>query len=220
MKNSNKVICIIIIAIIIAGLITYVTKRFNMELIYSNRDQMVISDEKEFDVNKVTDIAKEILIDRRVSVRKVDKFSNSIEIIAAYISDEEKESIVAKLNEEYGTEIANDSIIINTIANTKVIDIVKPYLIPALITFGVTLAYFLIMYHNIGILKVLLLSCLIPVISELLLFSIVAVARIPFGRLTSAIALGAYIISIMGLTYKFQNYKENLNLENKKENDE
>lgn len=220
MKNSNKVICIIIIAIIIAGLITYVTKRFNMELIYSNRDQMVISDEKEFDINKVTDIAKEILIDRRVSVRKVDKFSNSIEIIAAYISDEEKESIVAKLNEEYGTEIANDSIIINTIANTKVIDIVKPYLIPALITFGVTLAYFLIMYHNIGILKVLLLSCLIPVISELLLFSIVAVARIPFGRLTSAIALGAYIISIMGLTYKFQNYKENLNLENKKENDE
>ena len=220
MKNSNKVICIIIIAIIIAGLITYVTKRFNMELIYSNRDQMVISDEKEFDINKVTDIAKEILIDRRVSVRKVDKFSNSIEIIAAYISDEEKESIVAKLNEEYGTEIANDSIIINTIANTKVIDIVKPYLIPALITFGVTLAYFLIMYHNIGILKVLLLSCLIPVISELLLFSIVAIARIPFGRLTSAIALGVYIISIMGLTYKFQNYKENLNLENKKENDE
>ena len=76
------------------------------------------------------------------------------------------------------------------------------------------------MYHNIGILKVLLLSCLIPVISELLLFSIVAIARIPFGRLTSAIALGVYIISIMGLTYKFQNYKENLNLENKKENDE
>lgn len=220
MKNSNKIVCIVVIAIIIVGLISYATKKFNMELIYSNRDQIIVSNEKEIDLNKVTRIAKDILTDRRVSVRKVDKFSNSVEIIAAYISNEEKENLIAKINEECGTEIANDAVEIKTIADNKVIDLIKPYLIPGAITLGVLLAYFLLIYHNIGILKVIIFTCLIPIISELVLFSVVAIARIPFGRITSAIAVGVYLISIMGLTYKFQNDKKNLVLENKKENDE
>ena len=54
---------------------------------------------------------------------------------------------------------------------------------------------------------------------ELLYYSIIAITRIPFGRVTNAIAVGIYVLAIMIITVCFKNEKDKLKENIKKEND-
>ena len=82
------------------------------------------------------------------------------------------------------------------------------------------MVYFIIVYRKIGLKKVLLKGIFIPIIVELFFYSVIAITRIPYGRIVNAIAIGLYIISIYGLTTYFQKEKENLLENDKKEFDE
>lgn len=218
-QGNAKIVYIIIALIIIIGAIICGVKGFNIELQYSNRQQMILSHSTEFDVSKIEEISKSILENREVKVQKVERFGNAIEIVSSKISDEEKENIIKKINEECDMDISNDDIKIVDIPNTRIRDILKPYILPGIITFVAVLLYFTIMYHKIGLNKVLLKGILIPIITEMLYYSIIAITRVPFGRITNAIAIGLYIISIGALAIYFQNEKEKLPKNDKKEND-
>lgn len=220
MKDTNKILCIIIAIIIIIGAIVCKTKGFNIELTYSNRDKINLSSNSELDSDKVEEIAKEILTDRKVKVQKLERFGNAVEVIAESISDEEKTNLINKINEECNSNISNDDTEITSISNTKIRDILKPYILPAVITFAAVLLYFIIMYHKLGLRTILLKGIFVPIISELVYYSLIAIARIPFGRITNSIAIGIYVVAIGALTVKFQNEKEKLPKNNdKKEND-
>ena len=77
------------------------------------------------------------------------------------------------------------------------------------------------MYHKNGTKKVLIKSILIPIAAELLYYSIIAIFRIPFGRVTNGVAIGVYVLAIGYLAIIFQNEKEKLQIKenNKKENE-
>ena len=219
-KNTKKIVCLIAIIIIIIGAIICKTKGFNIELMYSNRQSLNISSSTELDVSKIEEISKEILTDRKVKVQKLERFGNALQITAETISDEEKENIINKINEELGSNISNDNATVETIANTKIRDILKPYILPAIVTFAAVLLYFLIVYNKIGLNKVLLNGIFVPIIVELVYYSLIAITRVEFGRITNSIAIGIYIITIGALAIKFQNAKEKLpKNEDKKEND-
>ena len=220
MKSTNKIIYAIIAIIIIIGAVICKTKGFNIELSYSNRQQINISNSTELDTKKIEEIAKNILTDRKVRVQRLERFGNAMQITADSISEEEKQNVINKINEECGTDISNDDTTIVTVPNTKIRDILKQYILPAVITFAGVLLYFLIMYHKIGISKVLLKGILTPIIAELLYYSIIAITRVEFGRIVNSIAIGLYIVMIGILTIRFQKEKENLPTNiNKKEND-
>lgn len=218
-QGNAKIIYIIIALIIIIGAIICGVKGFNIELQYSSRQEMILSHSTEFDVSKIEEISKSILENREVKVQKVERFGNAIEIVSSKISDEEKENIIKKINEECNMDISNDNIKIVDIPNTRIRDILKPYILPGIVTFVAVLLYFIIMYHKIGLNKVLLRGILIPIITEILYYSIIAITRVSFGRITNAIAIGLYIISIGALAIYFQNEKEKLPKNDKKEND-
>lgn len=209
---------IIMAIIIIIGVIVYKIKGFNMELLYSSRDEILVSSGKELDLNKIEKIAKDVLGNKKISVQEFERFGNAVEIIATSISEEEKESIVNKINEENGTDISKDNIKITNISNTRIKDIIKPYILPIIITLVASNLYFVIMYSKIGLSKILIKGFCVPVFTVLLFYGIVSIIRIPFGRITNGVAIGLYIASIYMLSIKFQNEKQ-LYL-NKKENDE
>lgn len=218
-QGNAKIIYVIIALIIIIGAIVCGVKGFNIELQYSSRQEMILSHSTEFDVSKIEEISKSILENKEVKVQKVERFGNAIEIVSSKISDEEKENIIKKINEECNMDISNDNIKIVDIPNTRIRDILKPYILPGIVTFVAVLLYFIIMYHKIGLNKVLLRGILIPIITEILYYSIIAITRVSFGRITNAIAIGLYIISIGALAIYFQNEKEKLPKNDKKEND-
>lgn len=219
MKNT-KIVLIIAAIIIIVGAIICKTKGFNIELAYANRERINVSSSQELDTIKIEEISKSILTDRKVKVQKLERFGNAVQIIADSISDEEKQNIVNKINEECGTDISNDDTKIVKISNTKIRDILKPYILPGVITFAAILLYFVIMYHKLGLKTVLLKGIFIPIIAELVYYSLIAITRIEFGRIANSIAIGIYVVAVGVLVIKFQNEKEKLPKNNdKKEND-
>lgn len=220
MKSTKKIGLIIVAIIIIVGAIVCKTKGFNVELTYSNRQQMNVSSSTELDVKKIEEISKSILTDRKVKVQKLERFGNAVQIIAETISDEEKQNVVNKINEECGTDISNDDTKIVTIPNTRIRDILKPYILPSIITFAAVLLYFVIMYHKLGLRMVLLKGIFTPLIAELVYYSLIAITRVEFGRIANSFGIGLYILAVGMLEIKFQNQKEKLPKNNdKKEND-
>ena len=218
-QKKAKILCIIIAIIIIAGAIVIGVKGFNIELIYTNRQEIVITNNTGLNLNEIKEIAESVLENKKVKVQKNQKFENSAIIISKEISEEEKENIVNKVNEKYSADISKDDVNIINVANTRIRDILKPYILPGIITFVIILLYFLIVYNKIGIKKVLLTGIFTPIIVELLYYSIIGITRIPFGRITNSIAIGLYIASIGAITVLFQNEKEKLVENEEKEND-
>ena len=219
---KNKLLYIVLIIVIIIGAIVYKAKGFNKELNYSNRQEFEISAASTFDVSKVESIAKEILSNRKVKVQKVERFDNALEIISTEISEEEKQNIINKVNEEYNENISNEGISIITITSTRVLDIFKPYVLTAIISLIIVMLYFLLLYNKIGIKKVLINGISIPILAELAYYSLIIIVRIPLGRVTNCVAVGIYLLTIGALSVCFQNEKEKMIIkeENEKENDE
>lgn len=105
-KSTKKIIYLIIAIIIIIGAIVCKAKGFNIELMYSNRQQISISNSTELDTNKIEEISKSILVGRKVKVQELERFGNAVQIISESISDEEKQNLINKINEECGTDIS------------------------------------------------------------------------------------------------------------------
>ncbi len=214
---KNKLLYIILIIVIIVGAIVYKVKGVNKELNYSNRQEFEISAASTFDVSKVEEIAKSVITNRQIKVQKVERFENALEIISAEISEEEKENIINKINEEYNENISNEDVKITSVTATRIIDILRPYILPIIIAMVIVLLYFVILYNKIGITEVLTKGIILPILVELSYYAIIAITRIPFGRITNSIALGIFIVTIGMLAICFQNKKEKLVIESKKE---
>ena len=216
---KNKLLCIVALFIIIVGAIVYQFKGFNKELNYSNRQQFEISATSTFDISKVENIAKEVLTNRKVKIQKVERFNNALEIISTEISEDEKKNIIKKINEEYNETISNENISIISVSETRVHDILKPYIIPGIIALSTLLLYYILVYHKLGVNRVLVLGTFLPIMVELLYYKSIVIFRIPFGRITNSIAVGIYILTVVLLTMYFHNEKQELDIvgENKNE---
>ena len=61
-----------------------------------------------------------------------------------------------------------------------------------------------IRYYKLGSLRVLLKSVLALIISQAVLFSLIAIIRIPVGRLTIPMVLMVYMLTLIGITTMFE----------------
>lgn len=205
MKTKNLVIYIIVCLIIIAGLAVWNAKRFHAELQYARRNQIQLSNYTGIDVSDVEKIASEVLGNNRFKVQRVETFGNSVAITANSITEEQRNQIVEKFNEKYKTELKSEDIEIVSIPRTRIKDVIKPFIAPGIGTLALVTIYFLIRFRKQGVKKVLLKTILLPIVAELLMFSIMAIARIPFGRLAVGFGVGLYFVSVLILTVLFEN---------------
>lgn len=215
-KQTNKLLLIIATIIVIVGAIFYLTKKFNMEENYLAREQIILSNNTGLDDAKIEEIAKSEL-NKKVTVNKVDRFGTTVQILADAITDEQKEKIVNKVNEDLALSISNDDVKITKISNTRIKDIIKPYIIPVIATSLAVLLYFAIIYNKLGIKKVLIKAICMPIATVAVYFSIIAITRIPFGRITLSFAIGIYAICITFVAICFKRQKDKILA--KKEND-
>jgi len=217
MSKINK-LSIVVVVIIIIGAIICKLKGFNIELDYINRQEINISISQEIDIEKIKEISKSVLNNKKIKIKKIGNFKNAVKIIAEEITVEEKKEIINKINEEYKSKINSDEIEIFKVPNTRIRDIIKPYILPGILTFVLIISYFIFIYNKNGFKEVFIISLCIPIFMEFLYYSIIAITRIPFGRITNSIAIGLYFMSIMYLASYFQ--KEKTIKNSKKENDE
>ena len=203
MKSMNikaKILSIILIIIIIAGIIVIGTKGFNFDLKYEKSQKIELYLEQEFEINDIKAITNEVMQGKQVMIQKVEVFEDTVSITAKEITDEEKTNLITKINEKYGTELSADTIETQNIPHTKARDILMPYAISTVII----LIYMAVRYHKLGSIKIILKTIGINILTQATLISIIAITRIPFGRLTIPMILLVYLLTMIGLTTKFE----------------
>lgn len=208
LKDPKKILFYAVITlIIIAGIVMVALKGFNMELRYkaNNKVELVIGEN--VDTSKIQEKADEVFGKGNSIVQLVEVFKDSVQITAKDITEEQKNNLVAKVNELYPQEVAEDGttktlldaskITIDSSQNARLRDFLKPYVIPTVVVTIVIIVYYAILYRKLGIAKVILKSLLNITIAQLVLLSVFAVSRFPMGRMTIPSVLLVYVTSLI-----------------------
>lgn len=217
LKDAKKIFCILLIAIIIiAGIVTVFLKGFNVELRYraQQKVELIIGEElSKEDLTKIQEKADEVFGKGNYIIQVVEVFKDTVQVTAREITEEQKNSLVAKVNELYPQESTEEGkepaklldaagIAIESSENARLREFLKPYIMPVIIVTIIILAYYAILYRKLGIVKVILKAGLGIVLSQAVLLSILAIIRFPMGRLTTPLVLLVYVISLINISGK------------------
>ena len=204
LSQNKKIIAAISALLIVVGVIIALTMGFNMELKYRNTQKVEMEIGKEFEKSEVKDIANEILGQENI-IQKLNAENDAVAIISKEMTDEQKEQLVNKINEKYELELQNENIEIINVPQIHLRDIIFKYISPFLIAGGIILAYLLVRYLKLGATKIIGTTIIGTIISQCLLFSVMAITRIPMGRLTIPMVIAVFVLTLYGLTIKFEN---------------
>ena len=218
--KKQKMIIAIIILIIIAGIIITATMGLNFDLRFQESKKVELYLGKDFEIKDIKQITNEVMPNQYVIVQKVEVYEDSVSIIAKDINDEQKQNLVNKVNEKYGTEISNDTTEIVTIPHTRGRDLVKPYILPFAISMIIILVYMAVRYRKLGVIKTVLQTIFVCILTQVVLLSIIAITRIPVGRLTMPISVAVYLLTLVGVTSNFVDLENKLKIENESEKEE
>ena len=198
MKQKNiKIITFAIVALVILiGIVVVGIWGFKKELRFEQSQSIDVYVEQSVDENKIKDITHDVLGTDSM-VQTVEIYKDMVIIRAKEITEEQKNNIVSKIKENYEFEQTAEDTTIDTVPATRIRDMYKKYVLPFTISGILVLVYMVIRYYKKGILKVLARTVAIPVVGELFLLSIIAIARIPVGRFTPIFVIGMYIASIL-----------------------
>lgn len=195
MTKAKKISLLISIILVIIGAILFAVIGFNYDLSYGQSKRIVVPMKDDFVLEDYNAIAKEIYGNAKVETISV--FREGVSIKVADTTDEQLDSLVSKINEKYGYEYTRDDLKVTELSKVKVVDIIKPAIIPIITTLLIALVYMLIRYRKMGILHITL-NLLVPVvIIQLLVFAIYLICRIPVTNILLPVSLTAYAISLI-----------------------
>ena len=220
MKNKNIIIYIIICLIIIAGIAVWEAKGFRTEMQFAPRKEIELTNYTGIEISDVENIASEVLGNTKFMVQRVETFGNAVVIVAKDITEEQRNNMVTKFNEKYGTNIKSENIEIVSIPFTRIKDTIKRFIVPGVATLILVFAYFVIRFKKIGWRKVAIKTIIAPAVAELLLFSIISIIRVPFSRLAVSLGVGVYVSIIIMLTVMFENQRNKIIKELETNNEE
>ena len=213
---KNKIIAVVLLLVLIAGIAVIALKGVNYELRFSDSKELDLYIEKQISVNDIKPIVKEVMGNQPISVRYVEEYGDSVAIIARDMTDEQKTEIINKINEKFGSEMQADSTELVTLSHVRGIDMVKKFVLPFAISTSIILVYLVIRYFKLGLVKVLLKSIIAIVLGQAELLSVLALTRFPIGRTTTLLVLTVYLVTLVVLTTRFENKLQEIKAEENK----
>lgn len=203
-SKKTKILAILIAIIIIVGMIVTFTIGLNFDLRYQEAKSVQLYLEKDFQIADIKQITDEVIPNQTVVIQKVEVFEDTVSILAKDMTEEQKGNLIHKVNEKYGLELSADSIQITNIPHTRGRDIVRPYIMPFAIATIIILVYMVVRYYKLGMIKTLLETVALLIVAQATLLSVMAIARIPIGRITIPLVLAVYVLSLIGITSCFE----------------
>ena len=179
LDGMKKLLLLGMILLIIAGCVVVALKGFNVSLIYRQHEELNLNIGKKVEKTDINNICKEVFNDKSFTIKPIELFEDSISIRAQAITNEEKNEIINKVNEKYGTEIVSDDISISQNPNIRIRDLIRPYRKPVIATSIVIMCYLYLKYRTNNAFKFLGKILAVIVLSELVLASLIAITRIP-----------------------------------------
>lgn len=200
----KKIISILLMCLIIAGVIIVATIGFNVGTKYSETTQISVKIGKEFEIKDIQKIANEVFEKQNVLVQYVELYKDMVQITVKDASEEQIKNLNEKINEKYEINNEISDILVTKQSNVKLRDIAKPYIIPVVTVSIITVLYVMVTFRKLGIGQVLYNTLMNMVSTQAILAGIYAVIRIPINRLTMVIAIILYMASI-GLNIVYLN---------------
>lgn len=201
---NKKIIYGIFALIVLVGAVLVVTIGLRLDMKNDANTKIYVYIGKEFDNNDIEQIAKETFETDTAIVQKVEIY-NEMALITIKEQNTENinekiESLNSKINEKYGLENKKEDIVINNETKINMYSVIKPYILPMLISLIVILVYSSIIYRKLGILKNIIIYVLTVIGSQLLYASILVITRLPFNMFIIPIGLIIYAITIVVVT--------------------
>lgn len=186
---NKKVVILGLSLLILAGIVVVLFRGFNVNFLLEQHEVIEFVIGKDFEMKDVQTICDEVFGDKKVVLKKVEVFDDAVSINVQSITNEEKENLVVKLNEKFGTSKSVSEVTIETVSNVRMRDWLKPYIQPIAISAVIILAYIAAKFREENLIKLLAKIIGIVAITILALLSILAIFRVPMSP-----------IYIMGLT--------------------
>ncbi len=214
----KKIVYAVLAVIIVLGIIVIATVGFNVDIIYSNHREVKVYIGKDYNIDEVQKIVNDVLPNEKIIINKVEKFNDSFIIKTNKVSDEQLETLKQKISEKYEISEENKENIITTsdVGNLRIRDLVRPYIVPIIITTVIILVYMSILYKRLGIVKVIIQELIVLVLVGALLLSIIAITRCPVNRMFIPSVLTVYVITIIATNIQFTKQLENLKSKDEK----
>jgi len=208
---SKKILILGLILLIIAGVVVIALKGLNVDLLTARHESINLRIGEEVNLNEFRKICKDVFGNKKIVVRKLELFGESVNICVESITDEEKEALANKLNEVYlsdETEESNkytaDTISVNTIPNIRIRDIINPYIRPIIIVGVIVVGYMLIRFRKTNSIKIIGKLVLELVLTEAALLSIIAITRIPVSSIAINCMFAFGIIELLIYNIKLE----------------
>ena len=216
--KNKKLIYIVIALIIIIGIISIFVLRLNFTLMYSEHTRINVYLGKNYELQDIKQISQEVFGDQEIIYQEIETFYDSLAITVKQATEEQITNLETKLKEKYEIDSEEEILQVNEVGHLRGRDIVRPYIIPMIISTLVILAYVGIRYINLGIFKTTFTLFIRLIVSEALLLSIIAIARIPIGAFTMPVAIVLYLLVIMCSIIGFEKKLAQKNAEENKKN--
>lgn len=204
MSKKSKIISIILIIIFIIAIVLTGIRGLNVDLNYSEGVSILFNLNQQFNTKDVESIAKEIWPDGQIIVQKVEVYDETALIKVSSVNDEQLTNLVNKINEKYGLELSQSDISVQYNSNVQIRDIVKPYIVPMLITTALIVLYYSIRFRGVKEILDLLIKL---IFAEGILFSIYAITRLPIDVLTMPIGMLVFAGVTIYVTIKHEKGK-------------
>lgn len=199
MSKKSKILCVILVIIFIAAIISTAIRGLNVSMEYAEGTSIVFDLGKQYDKKDIKQIAKEIWTNQSIFVQKVEIYDESVLIKVSQVNDEQLDNLATKINEKYGLELKKEDFTILYNSNNKIRDIVKPYIIPLIIATALIVVYYSIRFKGVKEILEFLLSL---VAVEGIIYSIYALAMLPINIITMPIVMIAYGLVTIFVTLK------------------
>lgn len=176
---------------------------------YGIKQNITISIGKEYNVEDIKVIAKDVFEKEDVKVEKSSEDEKYVVIESELISEKTLETLNNKINEKYELTNTTSSISASKIitkdefGRVRLSDIAKQYKLYVGIATVLVLIYFAIRFRKLGVVNVLLKSIVLLIISEIFYMAIIAITRYPIDKAAIIAAITIYMLVLSYLNKEF-----------------
>ena len=211
-KKNTKVLIILITLILVIGTIMIFTKGLKFELKYQDSKKVELNLGKEFERKHIKEITDEVFEGQQVLIQEIELYKDSVSITTSEITEGQKENLITKINEKYGTEYKVENVTVEKVAHVRGRDIIEPYILPFVISSLIILVYIIVRYYKLNILKVIMKTVGIIALAQMVLLGIIAMTRMPIGNFTIPLVIFVYMFSLYISTTIFEKQLENVSV--------
>lgn len=197
LSGYKKILLLGVILIIVAGIFVVALKGVNVSLQLQQHESIVVKIGKTIQLKDINEICNNIFKDKNYIVRNVELFDDSVDITVESITDEEKQELVNKINEKYETELTVENLTIKSNSNIRIRDIVKPFIVPIVVSVILIGAIYITVYRNKEIVIKYTKTLAITIVTEAFIASVIAIARIPVSQSIITLMLFIAVAEIM-----------------------